>query len=129
MDAARSTYERALTWFKWISRIPRGSGDTGRASAAVASWARDRGLEVTSDESGNLVIRKDATPGREGEPSLALQAHLDMVCQKVAGSSHDFSRDPIDVVEEDGWLHADGTTLGADDGAGVSVCLAILEDE
>lgn len=129
MDAARSTYERALTWFEWISRIPRGSGDTGRASAAVASWARDRGLEVTSDESGNLVIRKDATPGREGEPSLALQAHLDMVCQKVAGSSHDFSRDPIDVVEEDGWLHADGTTLGADDGAGVAVCLAILEDE
>lgn len=129
MAASATTYERTLAWFGWLSRIPRGSGDTARASAAVAEWARGRGLEVSSDEFGNLVIRRDATPGREAEPSLALQAHLDMVCQKVAGSPHDFSHDPIAIVEEDGWLHADGTTLGADDGAGVALCLALLEDE
>lgn len=129
MAVAATTYERTLAWFRWLSGIPRGSGDTARASAAVAEWARGRGLEVSSDEFGNLVIRRDATPGREAEPSLALQAHLDMVCQKTVGSPHDFSRDPIAIIEEDGWLHADGTTLGADDGAGVALCLALLEDE
>ena len=76
----------------------------------------------------NLILWAPATPGREGEAPLMLQAHTDMVCAKEPWSTHDFLKDPIELVEENGWLHANGTTLGADDGAGVANILAILDE-
>lgn len=81
------------------------------------------------DAAGNLIIRKPASAGGEGRPGVVLQAHLDMVCQKNADSSHDFFRDPIVPALRDGWLVAEKTTLGADNGIGVALILAALEDE
>jgi dipeptidase D len=95
----------------------------------LAAWAGDHGLDHVTDAAGNLLIRKPASPGREGRPGVILQGHLDMVCQANDGITHDFTRDPIRPVVRDGWLVADDTTLGADNGIGVSLALAALEDE
>ncbi|MGI6756122.1 MAG: beta-Ala-His dipeptidase [Atopobiaceae bacterium] len=121
-------YDQVRRNFAWLSAIPRASKDTARVSAALAAWARERNLRTWSDTYGNLVIFKPASAGRETECPLALQAHLDMVAQKLPESSHDFSHDGIELHEEDGWLSAVGTTLGADDGAGVAICMAVLEN-
>ena len=93
----------------------------------LLGWALARGLEAQTDAVGNLIIRKPATAGREQVPAVVLQAHLDMVCQKNADSAHDFSRDVIVPVLRDGWLQAESTTLGADNGIGVALILAVLE--
>lgn len=92
------------------------------------AWAEGRGLDATVDAAGNLIIRKPASPGRESVPGMILQSHLDMVCQKNADSEHDFSRDSIKPVLRDGWLIAEETTLGADNGIGAALMLAALED-
>jgi dipeptidase D len=98
--------------------------------ATLEQWAEARGLAHDRDAFGNLCLRKPATPGCKAAPGVILQAHLDMVPQANAGSSHDFTRDPIQTrVGDDGWLRATDTTLGADNGLGVAAALAILEDD
>ena len=121
----------AAVWrhFSTLCAIPRASKDEGAIRAAVEAWARTRGLATHVDGVGNLVIRKPARPGREGAPGVVLQGHLDMVTQKNGDSAHDFSRDPIRPVVQDGWVVAPETTLGADNGMGVAMALAALEDE
>lgn len=121
----------AIVWqhFAILCATPRQSKQEGRLRQRLQDWARGRGLAATVDGAGNLIIRKPASPGREGAPGVILQAHLDMVCQKNADSTHDFSCDPIVPVSCDGWLQAVGTTLGADNGIGVALILAALEDE
>ncbi len=114
--------------FATLCAIPRMSRHEERLRAHIRSWAADRGLPARVDAAGNLIITKPGSPGFEEAPALALQAHLDMVCQKNAGSAHDFTRDPIAPVQHDGWLAAEETTLGADDGIGVALILAALED-
>lgn len=94
---------------------------------ALSEWACERGLSVKIDRRGNLVLGKPAAAGYENRPGVVLQGHLDMVCQKRGDSAHDFGRDPIRPVLEDGWVRADGTTLGADNGIGVALALAALE--
>jgi len=94
----------------------------------LRNWAEGRGLATIVDGAGNLIIRKPASAGCEQWPGVILQAHLDMVCQKNADSSHDFACDPICPVLRDGWLVAEGTTLGADNGIGAALMLAALED-
>lgn len=94
----------------------------------LLEWAGQRGLAAVVDPAGNLIIRKPASPGREHLPGVVLQAHLDMVCQSNADTPHDFSRDPIRPLQREGWLVAEGTTLGADNGIGVALILAALED-
>ncbi len=123
--------EPALVWqhFATLCRIPRASGNEAALRDTLQSWAESRGWACVVDEAGNLVIRKPASPGREQEVGVVLQGHLDMVCQKNAGSQHDFSRDPICPVVQDGWLKAEETTLGADNGIGVALALAALEDQ
>jgi len=79
------------------------------------------------DEAGNLILRKPATTGMEKRKTVTLQGHIDMVCQKNEGTHHDFQRDPIQAVLKDGWLAAENTTLGADNGIGVALALATLE--
>lgn len=118
---------RVWTHFRTLCATPRASKQEGVLRQKIRDWATARGLLSWVDEAGNLIVRKPATPGREGVPGVILQAHLDMVCQKNADSDHDFSRDAIVPVVRDGWLRAEKTTLGADNGIGVALMLAVLE--
>lgn len=121
--------ERVLDIFKEITRIPRESGHEGPITDWLCKWASDRGLRCKRDATGNVLIIREAAPGKEGIPTIVLQAHQDMVCEKNAGVKHDFRKDPIPYVIEDGWMIAKETTLGADDGIGIAACLALLEDK
>jgi dipeptidase D len=112
--------------FRELSRIPRGSRNEGEAAAWVARQAAAMGHEVMQDAVGNVIIRKKAAKGREGAPVTALQAHVDMVCEKNEATVHDFLRDPIQLVLDGDRLRARGTTLGADNGVGVAAALAVL---
>lgn len=94
----------------------------------LLDWAQARDIEAVVDGAGNLVLRKPASPGCEDAPGVILQGHLDMVCQANAGTRHDFERDPINVSVRDGWVVAKDTTLGADNGIGVALALAALEE-
>ena len=120
-----------LIWkyFHEISQIPRCSKDESAVSAYLISVADAFGLDYTRDEVGNVIIRKPCTPGKENTPTLVLQAHMDMVCEKNSDKVHDFTKDPIQFVIKDDWLYADETTLGADNGIGVATMLAIIEDK
>jgi dipeptidase D len=119
----------ALLWkhFEALSAIPRVSSNETAAGDYVVTQAKLLGLEWLRDGAGNVLVKKPARPGCEKLAHVILQSHLDMVGDKREGSPHDFSKDPIKLIVEDGWLHADGTTLGADNGIGVSASLAILE--
>ncbi len=98
--------------------------------ARLEAWADSRGLAHERDAFGNLLIRKPASQGREDAPGVIFQGHLDMVPQANSDHPHDFTRDPIETrLDDDGWLRARHTTLGADNGLGVAAALAILEDD
>lgn len=108
-------------------QIPRPSKHEERISAYLQAFGRSHGLETLSDELGNVLIRKPATPGYEQSAGICLQAHMDMVCEKNSDKQFDFLSDAIQPLREGDWITADGTTLGADDGIGVATILAILE--
>jgi dipeptidase D len=110
-----------------LAAIPRASGKEAAARDYVLAQAKRLGLESVQDAVGNTVIRKPARPGRESAPMALLQGHLDMVCEKNEGTSHNFDTDPIDVVRDGDWLKAAGTTLGSDNGIGVAAALAVME--
>lgn len=122
--------EPQLLWhyFLELARIPRGSKHESAAADWVAAQGRALGCEVARDAVGNVRLRKAACPGREDRPGLALQAHVDMVCEKNEGTAHDFLTDPIPVYRDGDLLRARGTTLGADNGIGVAAALAVLAD-
>ena len=119
---------RVLDIFKEIVAIPRESGHEEPITRYLQDWAAAHGLDVRTDATGNVCITREASPGRESVPTIVLQAHQDMVCEKVAGSSHNFLTDPIRYIVQDGWMIAPETTLGADDGIGIAAALALLED-
>ncbi len=121
--------ERLYRRFEEICAIPRGSGSESGIADYLCAFATARGLPFARDEANNVAIYAPASPGYEDEPPLALQAHSDMVCEAEEGVRHDFSRDPIIPVFDRGVVRASGTTLGADDGAGVAIALALLDDE
>ena len=121
--------KRVLEIFKEMSQIPRGSGNEKGISDYIVNFAHNLGLEATQDSEWNVVIKKPATPGYENRPSVILQGHIDMVCVKGHDSNHDFSKDPIANIIEGEWMHADDTTLGADNGMGGAMILAVLEDK
>ncbi|KAB2966354.1 aminoacyl-histidine dipeptidase [Zoogloea sp.] len=125
-----SDLQPAPVWrhFERFCRIPRPSKQEAALRDHLQQWAEARGLATRVDAAGNLIVRKRASPGSEAAPGVVLQAHLDMVCQKNTGTSHDFSRDPIRPALRDGWLIAEDTTLGADNGIGAALILAALED-
>lgn len=116
-------------YFEEISKIPRGSGNTAAMTKYLMDFAAAKGLSAESDEAGNVIIRKDASAGYEEVPTVILQGHVDMVCAKTPESKHDFTTDPISLIVEGDYLHADGTTLGGDDGIAVAYMLAILDDK
>lgn len=130
IDPVFSGLQPASVWahFSTLCAIPRASKQEAALRQHLQAWAEERGLAAVVDAAGNLIIRKPASAGREGLPGVILQAHLDMVCQKNSASDHDFSRDPIKPVRRDGCLIAEATTLGADNGIGVALMLAALED-
>ncbi len=113
-----------LDIFAQIAAIPRGSGNEAALSAWLQEQAGARGWACRSDAVGNLVIRLPAAAGRETDPALILQGHMDMVCEKTPDSPHDFKRDPIRLAYAGDWLRADRTTLGADNGIGMALALA-----
>ena len=113
--------------FHSLTQIPRPSKKEAKVIAFMKQWGEDHGLETMVDECGNVIMRKPATPGMENRKGVILQAHLDMVPQKNDGNPHDFENDPIETHIEDGWVKANGTTLGADDGLGAAAAMAVLE--
>ncbi len=130
MASALEGLKPALVWkyFGEISRIPRCSKHEAAISKYVADTAKKLGLQARTDKHGNVVVKKPASVGREHVRSVALQGHLDMVCEKNKEKVHDFAKDPIALVRKDNTLMADGTTLGADNGIAVATNLAIMED-
>lgn len=122
--------EPAIVWrhFATLCNIPRPSKGEAALRHHLRDWATRLGLDSQVDVAGNLIIRKPASADGAHLPATVLQAHLDMVCQANAAVAHDFSRDPIRPVQRDGWLVAENTTLGADNGIGVALILAVLED-
>ncbi len=119
--------ERVFYYFEEISAIPHGSGNTAAISEYCVAFAKQHGLAVEQDKLGNVIIKKSATQGYEDHPTVIIQGHLDMVCEKAADSEHDFERDGLDLGIEGDWVYANGTTLGGDDGIAVAMALAILE--
>ena len=118
-----------LCFFEQISAIPRPSREEGAMADFLVDFAVKRGLAYTRDAAHNVLIRKSATLGREGDPVVLLQAHTDMVCEKHPHVVHDFKAEGLSLVREGNILRADGTTLGADDGYGVATMLAVLDDD
>jgi dipeptidase D len=114
--------------FAGLASIPRPSGKEEAAVAFVISVAEKAGATIVRDKRGNVVARVPATKGREKAPTVILQTHLDMVCEKNRGVSHDFDRDPIATRIDGEWVRATGTTLGADNGIGVAAALAAATD-
>jgi len=122
-------YKGIFKFFSEISKIPRGSGNEEEISKYLEEFAKARNLEYNRDSANNIIIIKEATPGYEDEPAIMLQGHMDMVCEKKKDSTHDFTKDPIKLLVDGDYLHADGTTLGADNGIAVAYIMALLSDE
>lgn len=120
--------EKILSIFKEITRIPRESGHEEKIVEYLVNFAKEHGLEYKTDDVNNVVITRPASKGYEDRSTIVLQGHTDMVCEKNAGVEHDFAKDPIRYVVEDGWMIAKDTTLGADCGIGVAAQLAALID-
>ena len=132
MQQLQST-EAAPIWsfFEKICEIPHPSKHEQALSDWITNWATSKGISCIQDTIGNLILKKTASIGFESKTPVILQCHLDMVPQKNADKIHDFLVDPITLVidENEEWLRADGTTLGADNGVGMASCLAILDDD
>lgn len=122
-------YAKVFSIFHEICKIPRESGHEENIIAYLEQFAASRGLNCQKDKAGNVLITKPGTKGMENAPTVILQSHSDMVCEKNSGIEHDFRKDPIKVTEENGWLIAKETTLGADCGIGVAAQLAILDSD
>lgn len=116
-------------WFGEVLKIPRPSKKEEKIIEFLIEFAKARKLLWKKDLAGNILIYKGPATGFEGRKTTVLQAHVDMVCEKNTGVMHDFEKDPIKCIIDDGWVKADGTTLGADDGAGVAAILAILDSD
>jgi len=116
-------------FFADLTQIPRPSKKERKAVDYVIQFAKDRGLEYIVDEVGNVIIRKPATKGMENHKGVILQGHLDMVPQKNSDKEFDFEKDAIQAFVDGEWVRADGTTLGADNGIGVALALALLDSK
>ncbi len=126
---ALPTLEPQDVWhnFYALTQVPRPSGHLDSVRAFLVQFGQDLGLETLVDEAGNVLIRKPAAPGMEGRKGVILQTHMDMVPQKTPEKVHDFTVDPIRAYVDGEWVRADGTTLGADDGIGMAIAMAVLQ--
>ncbi|MDR2919280.1 MAG: aminoacyl-histidine dipeptidase [Tannerella sp.] len=117
------------SYFYDLTQIPRPTGHMEGVTKYMLAFGNELGLETKQDEAGNILIRKPATPGFENHKTVILQSHLDMVPQANRGVEHDFLKDPIDAYIDGDWVKARQTTLGADDGIGVALAMAVLADK
>lgn len=115
--------------FSEFSKIPRGSGNTQKATRFCVDYAKKLGLDYKTDEAGNVIIYKNGSKGYENHPAVILQGHIDMVCEKTAEKVIDFETEGLTLLTDGEYLFADGTTLGADDGIAVGIILALLSDD
>ena len=116
-------------FFEDISAIPRGSWNERQISDYMVGFAEQRGLNAYQDKALNVIIYKPGTAGYENSQPVIVQAHMDMVCEKNAGTEHDFEKDPLKLVVDGDYIRASGTTLGADNGVGVAYALALLDSD
>jgi dipeptidase D len=122
-------YKKIFYYFSEISAVPRGSKNNTAISHYLANFAKERGLEYIQDEYENVVIIKEASKGYENVPAIMIQGHMDMVCEKTNDSTHDFLTEGIELLVENDYIHADRTTLGADNGIALAYALAFLDDD
>ena len=122
-------HKRIWELFEAMNQIPRCSGDEKNVSDWLVAFGEKNGLEVVQEPCGNVIIKKPGAMGYENQPAVILQGHMDMVCVKAEGSQHDFTKDPVKLKVEAGFLMAEETSLGADNGIAVAMALAILEDQ
>lgn len=120
---------KVFSFFEEISKIPRASFQEKAISEYLINFAKERNLDVTSDETYNVIIKKPATKGYEKSPVVAIQGHTDMVCEKNKDVEHDFSKDPIKIIYDGDMIRADKTTLGADNGVAVAMALTLLDSD
>lgn len=120
-----------IVWkfFHQITQVPRPSKKEGQIIRYLESFAKEYNIAIKKDVVGNILMSKPATPGYENLPTVILQSHMDMVCEKNSDKVFDFENDPIETVVEGEWLHANGTTLGADNGIGMAAELALLASD
>ena len=121
--------EPIFKYFEEISQIPRGSGNEKGISDYLVNFAKSRNLEVIQDKANNVIIKKSGTLGYENAPTVILQGHMDMVCDKNKVTEHDFEKDPIKLRVEGDMLYATDTTLGADNGIAISYALELLASD
>ena len=120
-----------LVWniFDQITKVPRPSKKEEKIRQWLVDFAKQHNIECHLDATGNILMRKPATPGYEDHQTIVMQGHIDMVCEKNSGVDHDVENDPIETIIEGDWVKANGTTLGADNGVGVALSLACLIDD
>lgn len=121
--------KKVFYYFEQISKIPRGSGNEKQVSDYLVNFAKEHNLEYIQDDTLNVVIKKNASKGYENAPSIIIQGHMDMVCEKNGDKIHDFEKDPITLLIDGDYIKADNTTLGADNGIAVAYNLALLDDD
>lgn len=120
-----------LVWniFDQITKVPRPSKKEEKIRQWLVDFAKQHNIECHLDATGNVLMRKPATPGYEDHQTIVMQGHIDMVCEKNSDVDHDFENDPIETIIDGDWVKANGTTLGADNGVGVALSLACLIDD
>ncbi|MDL2311205.1 beta-Ala-His dipeptidase [Peptostreptococcaceae bacterium OttesenSCG-928-C18] len=124
-----SNIKDVLKYFEEISKIPRCSYDEKKISDYLVKFGQDNNLETIQDEYNNVIIIKPASEGLEDKEGIILQGHMDMVCEKGNNSNHNFSCEPIELIYEDGYLRANNTTLGADNGIALAMAMALITDK
>jgi dipeptidase D len=130
MNTEHEYTKKILTAFEQISQVPRPSKKEEKIVAWMLKWAAENGLEARTDKALNVLIDVPASAGFEHAQTLVLQGHLDMVCEKAKGFSHDFDNDPIELIyTDDGWLTANQTTLGADNGIAIAMAMVAATDK
>lgn len=118
-----------LSYFEELCKIPHGSGNTKAISDYCVQFAKDHNLRYIQDEYNDVIIYKDGTEGFENSAPVIIQGHLDMVCEKTLDSTHDFMKDPLDLKVENGYLYAQNTSLGGDDGIAIAYALSVLASD
>lgn len=129
LDINKVEPKEVLKFFEEISKIPRESGNEEEIKNYLVNFAKKRNLKYIEDKNFNVIITKEADKKYKALPPIAFQSHTDMICEKNENIKHDFSKDPILLYKENDYIRANGTTLGADNGIGVAIMLALLDSK
>lgn len=129
MEVTDNKTKEILEAFRQVSAIPRGSKNEAKIAQYLLDWARSHNFNAKKDNVNNVLIEVPGTAGYENSPVVVLQGHMDMVCEKTPDSPHDFTKDPIEIVYEGEWLHANKTTLGADNGIAIAMAMVLALDK